>query len=129
MTEGPFGHAHVNADAQRVDPASLFATVQRLIRARRSCPEIGWSRPDVLDIDGAAGIGLRYSWRGNRLLTLHNLSDEPQTVEITPLIEGCEVRPVLRAGIDIDRTGDGLTLKLGAYGYEWLRLEAAAEGP
>ncbi|NDW05008.1 alpha-amylase family protein [Jiella pacifica] len=127
VTDGPFGYAHVNADAQRIDPTSLFATVQRLIRARRSCPEIGWSRAEVLDIDGPSVIALRYSWRGNRLVTLHNLSDEPQTVEITPLIEGCEVRPVLRAGIDIDRTGDGLTLRLGAYGYEWLRLEAPAD--
>ena len=41
IQEGVFGYPAVNLQAQMQDPGSLLNRMERLIRVRRSCPEIG----------------------------------------------------------------------------------------
>ncbi|MCB8837318.1 alpha-amylase family protein [Aurantimonas sp. VKM B-3413] len=125
IADGPFSYAHVHAMGQHVDPASLFATTQRLIRARRSCPEIGWGQPQVVSGTPASVVALLYEWRGGRVLTLHNLADSPVEIDCSHVVGDDAVRPMLQAGIDIDRASNHSRIRLAAYGYEWLRLEPA----
>ena len=44
---------------------------------RKEVPEIGWGRFFVLPCDNPAILLLRYEWRNNAVLFVHNLGDEP----------------------------------------------------
>ena len=122
VPDGPFAPAHVNADTQRTDPHSLLWTTQRLIRARRSAPEIGWGELAVLDTGETSVIALLSTWKEGRVLTLHNLSDRPVTIACPDAVDPETVRPLLRSAIDIDRSKERPEIRLGAFGFEWLRL-------
>ncbi len=47
--DGEFAPEHVNVAAQRTDPESLLNWFERLIRLRKSAPEIGWGDFEFLD--------------------------------------------------------------------------------
>ncbi|MEF2073703.1 alpha-amylase family protein [Consotaella aegiceratis] len=127
IAEGPYGYTHVNAEAQRMDGASVLSTVERLIKIRRSCREIGWGEFQVLDHDCPSVLALRSDWRGGTVVTLHNLADHPVTVDLTGHLPSETTRPLLRQDIDVDvdRTDGRCVIRLGAYGFEWLRLDGA----
>jgi maltose alpha-D-glucosyltransferase/alpha-amylase len=75
--EGPFGFAHVNVAEQRRDPSSLLNWMERVIRMRKEVLEVSWGDFEVLPLDDNAILMVRYTWRGNAVMFLHNLSDAP----------------------------------------------------
>ncbi|WP_152045651.1 alpha-amylase family protein [Aureimonas psammosilenae] len=124
QADGPFTHRFVNAETQRTQPASLFSTIQKLIRVRRGCREIGWSEAEVLDAGDPAVLMLRAEWKGGTVLTLHNLAERPVTVDIGDAIGAdAQAHDLLKDGGELRPDADGrCLLRLPAYGYEWLRL-------
>ena len=120
--DGPFSYAHVHANGQRIDRESLFSIAQRLIRARRGATEIGWGDCRVVDTGETSVVALVSTWRGGRVLTLHNLADRPVTIDCTEIIGDAKASSLLNAGIDISRSEGETTLRLAAFGYDWLRL-------
>src|SRR5688572_14182152 len=82
VVEPPFDYPRVNVGAQRDAPGSLMEHVQRAIRTRRGCPEIGWGETQVLDTSESGVLALRYDWRGQTVITVHNLAD--RRVEVRP---------------------------------------------
>jgi maltose alpha-D-glucosyltransferase/alpha-amylase len=112
--EGPFGPQAVNVAAQRLRPRSLLRIVQRLLRVRRGCPEIGWGEWEVLDAPDAL-LALRHRWRGGEVVTLHNLG--PAAVEVSGIVpETCHL---LIDGWGDDTPCDG---PLPPRGWRWLRV-------
>ncbi|MBA3518858.1 MAG: trehalose synthase [Rhizobiales bacterium] len=77
IADGEFDYRKVNIAAQRDAPGSLMEHMQRLIRTRRSCPEIGWGECKVLPTEAASVLALSYHWRGQTVVTAHNLADKP----------------------------------------------------
>jgi maltose alpha-D-glucosyltransferase/alpha-amylase len=75
-----FGFERVNVADQRRDPASLLNWTERVIRARKECPEISWGDFRVLRTNVPEVLALRYDWRGTSLVTVHNFSDRRQKV-------------------------------------------------
>ncbi len=69
-----FGYQSVNVAAQRRDSASLLNWTERIIRARKECPEIGWGEFTVLRTNVTEVLAIRYDWRDTSLVTLHNFS-------------------------------------------------------
>ncbi|MGR3634200.1 MAG: alpha-amylase family protein [Limimaricola soesokkakensis] len=124
VEDGPFGFHETSVAAQRGRPGSLLTRVQQLVRCRRACPEIGWGDTAVIDGLPEALLGLVSSWRGSRVLTLHNLSDEALTC--APEIEGASHLVALLGGPD-EATGDPLApgdeIALPGYGYRWFRVD------
>jgi maltose alpha-D-glucosyltransferase/alpha-amylase len=53
---------------------------ERVIRARKECPEISWGDFRVLRTNVPEVLALRYDWRGTSLVTVHNFSDRRQKV-------------------------------------------------
>src|SRR3712207_6749471 len=49
VERGPFGYPRVNVADQKRDPASLLNWMERMIRARKECPEIGWGAWQILE--------------------------------------------------------------------------------
>ncbi|HET8954016.1 MAG TPA: hypothetical protein VFN44_26065, partial [Solirubrobacteraceae bacterium] len=116
-----WGPDRVNVAAQRRDPGSLLNWMERLVRRRRECPELGWGRAEVLDAGQSAVLCHRADWDGSTVLALHSFADrrldarvalEPEVVQAVDLFDGEHATPA-----------DGtLTVPLDPYGARWLRL-------
>ena len=72
----------VNVASQRHDPASLLNWMERMIRLRKECHEIGWGTPTRLSTGEGCVFAHRYDWEGRALLFAHNLAFEPKVVEL-----------------------------------------------
>ena len=95
---------------------------ERMIRALRECPEIGAGQCRPIDVDLPPGV-LAYRADGPAGATafLHNLGEQPSTVDLSSLAE--EATGLDQPLADQDYPLDDLSkLQLGRYGYRWLRL-------
>jgi maltose alpha-D-glucosyltransferase/alpha-amylase len=81
--EGPYGFQHINAAQQRRDPDSMLNWTERIIRMRKELPEIGWGEVEILDTGDDAVLGVRYDWRNNSGLFLHNFAGDPREIEFS----------------------------------------------
>ena len=125
ISNGAYGYQHINAAEQRRDPNSLLNWTERIIRMRKEVPEVGWGDFEVLTTRDPAVLAIRYDWRNNAVLFVHNLDAVPREVEFSTGLRGDEARLLInlltedhsRAG------GDGKHhLLLEAYGYRWYRV-------
>jgi maltose alpha-D-glucosyltransferase/alpha-amylase len=103
------GYQAVNVAAQRRDKDSLLNWTERMIRARKECPEIGWGEFTVLRTNVPEVLGMRYDWRDTSLLTLHDFSNREQTVD-------------LKVGSARDGTH---RIRMSEYAWRWFRVGAA----
>ncbi len=121
--------AAVNVHDQRQDEHSLLNWMERLIRRRRECPEIGWGAWQVLEADQKAVFGLRYDWGERILFALHNLSAKPCTATLTPG-RGPDWQSLAhqfgRGDYELRRDGS-LVVELEGYGSRWLRVRRAGD--
>jgi maltose alpha-D-glucosyltransferase / alpha-amylase len=125
ISEGAYGYQHVNAAEQRRDPNSLLNWTERIIRMRKEVPEIGWGDFEVLSIRDPAVLAIRYDWRNNSVLFVHNLDAVPREVAFSTGLKGDEGRLLINLLTeDHSRAGeDGKHhLLLEAYGYRWYRV-------
>src|SRR3954467_14938834 len=80
IEEGPYGYQRINAAFQRRHPESLLNWTERIMRMRKEVPEIGWGDFAVLKVKDPAVLAMRYDWRNNSVVILHNLHEEPREV-------------------------------------------------
>jgi maltose alpha-D-glucosyltransferase/alpha-amylase len=73
VEEGPFGFREVNVARQRRDPHALLNWMERLIRRRRECPELGWGDWSLLPAGDSAVFAHRVDWDGSTVVAVHNL--------------------------------------------------------
>jgi maltose alpha-D-glucosyltransferase/alpha-amylase len=122
---GPYAYEHVNAAAQRRDPHSMLNWTERIIRMRKEVPEVGWGDFKVIETRERAVLVLRYDWRNNSVLFVHNLDDKPHEVsfavglkdESDKLLVNLLSEAHSRAGEDGKHR-----LLIEAYGYRWFRV-------
>ena len=62
--------------------------MERIIRMRKEVPEIGWGDFTVLKARGTEILALRYDWRNNSVVIVHNFSAEPKEVWVDVGMEG-----------------------------------------
>ncbi len=129
ISGGDFGHETLNVEAQRRDPDSLLAWMERMLHTLRECPEFGIGTCTSLDTGDPAVLALRYDAPGGVMLSLHNLSAKRRTVDLgaQPGQEGDPVEVFADHRYDpprLDLTG----VDLAGYGYRWLRLRETPGG-
>ena len=125
ISEGPYSYHHVNTAEQRRDPKSLLNWTERIVRMRKEIPEVGWGEFEVLPIRNPAVLAIRYDWRNNSVVFLHNLSDSPREVAFSTGVRGSEGRVLVNLLSDNHSRAskDGKhRLLLEAYGYRWYRV-------
>jgi len=118
LADGPFGFPRVNVAAQRRDPESLMNWIERLIRRRRECPELGWGAWSLLEQADEAVFALRTDWGDSCIVTLHNLAGRDAEAAV-PLDDGDATL------VDLFGTGDlpaGASVTLAPYGQRWFRV-------
>lgn len=125
ISEGPYGYEKVNVAEQRRDPGSMLNWMERIIRMRQETQEIGWGDFEILDMGTKSVLGMRYTWRNNSVLFLHNFHPE-----------GCSVAFRSAAAPDVpdklvnllsdDHSQAGADgrhhVTLEPYGYRWYRV-------
>jgi maltose alpha-D-glucosyltransferase / alpha-amylase len=123
IEEGVWSHEHVNVEAQRREPGSLLNWTARMIRLRKECPEIGWGRCTVLESGSPHVLALRYDWRGNSVLVVHNFDEKPHEAEIVPDVEGADrLSNLLRAEEHRADPRGVHRIALDALDYRWFRV-------
>ena len=118
-----YGYRRVNVADQRRDPASLLNLTERIIRARRECPEISWGEFRVLRTTEPHVLALRYDWRETSLVTLHNLGSQAAKVRFKVGVPRDELMVDLFADRHSRVRNDGMhVIPLDGYGWRWYRV-------
>jgi maltose alpha-D-glucosyltransferase/alpha-amylase len=119
---GAYGYERINAADQRRDTQSLLNWTERMIRMRKETPEFGWGDFHVVETGNHGVLALRYSWRDNDVLALHNFLDE--TVEIAVQLGGDAGKTLVSLFTDArsEQPRGRHKLVLEPYGYQWYRM-------
>ncbi|KQQ71191.1 trehalose synthase [Rhizobium sp. Leaf321] len=121
--EGPYGFDHVNVAIQRRDPDSMLNWTERMIRMRKEAPEIGWGTFECLDTGDDGVLAMRYDWRDNALVILHNFHDRPVEITFDVGLEDAG-KNLIDIADDSDSTADDTGkhhIVIEPYGYRWYR--------
>ena len=125
ISHGRFGYRKVNVAAQRADSDSFLYWIERIIRTRRECPELGWGRHTVVETGDPAVLVTRSEENGDVVLAVHNLSRRPASVDLRlTRDETRRLEPLLhdaRSEVPARHRGH---VELAGYGYVWYRLPA-----
>ena len=124
VSGGAYGFEHVNVAEQRRDPNSLLNWMERVIRMRKEVPEIGWGDFTVLRAGGPDVFALRYEWRNNSVVFVHNLSSNPKEVWLDSGLEGedgTRLINLLSGEHSIADARGKHCILLEGYGYRWYR--------
>jgi maltose alpha-D-glucosyltransferase/alpha-amylase len=123
ISEGPYGFEHINVAAQKRDPNSLMDWMERIIRMRKEVPEIGWGDFSILATGKPEVLAVRYEWRNNSVLFVHNFSAVPTEVTFaaSAKLDGQLVNLLSDEHSTRDTSGKH-TVLLEPYGYRWFRI-------
>jgi maltose alpha-D-glucosyltransferase / alpha-amylase len=123
IDKGPYSYRAVNVEAQRRDPGSLLRWTSRMIGVRKQCPEIGWGEWKLLGTRSPQVLAMRYTWRGNSLVIVHNFDEKPHEAFIRPGVEGGDRLASLLDDNHSEAGQGGLhRITLDAYDYRWYRV-------
>jgi maltose alpha-D-glucosyltransferase / alpha-amylase len=123
ISGGVYGFEHVNVAQQRRDPESLMNWMERMIRMRKEAPEVGWGEFSVLQTGTPEVLAMRYDWRNNSVVVVHNLSATPREIRLDVSVEesGCLANLLSGDNSNADASGKHCVL-LEPYGYRWFRV-------
>jgi maltose alpha-D-glucosyltransferase/alpha-amylase len=129
----PYDFQKVNVMAQKADPDSLWHTIQRMIHLRKKHPTLAEGEVDWLDCKTDAVLAFYRTLGNERLLAIHNLSHNPQSVFLHPfpikkewidLLTNQSFNDWVKGNGDPDEIQsfkDHLQLNLSPYQYLWLK--------
>jgi len=126
IKEGAFGYQKVNAADQHRDRESFLSWMQQLIRVRKSCPEIGWADPQILECGSEDVLVLRNEWDGGEVVTIHNLSRDERAVRIPLDPQDLERMEIILSPDGLpewdQKTGE---ITMGGHGFLWIRVRTS----
>jgi maltose alpha-D-glucosyltransferase/alpha-amylase len=125
IDDGVYGFEHVNVAAQRRDPNSLMNWMERIIRMRKEAPEIGWGDFSFLATRSPKVLAMRYEWRDNSVVCVHNLGPEPREVRFHLAVADGEPNMLVNLLSNDHSNADGNgwhRVLMEPYGYRWYRM-------
>jgi trehalose synthase len=120
VEDGPFAFSEVNVTSQRRDPDSLLNWMERLIRRRRECPELGWGTWSLLNTGDSAVFAQRSDWEDSTIVAVHNFADRDARARLVIEGEGALVDLFEHDEHELD--GGEVELDLPPYGAAWFRV-------
>jgi len=128
ISGGPYGFENINAAIQRRDPESLLNWTERIIRMRKEVPEIGWGDFAIIKCADPAVLIMRYDWRNNSVLFIHNLDSKPREIKFSAGLRASNaaagrllVNLLSEDHSRSDKQGRH-RLVIEGYGYRWFRV-------
>ena len=125
IDKGPYGYEHVNVAKQRRDPNSMLNWTERIVRMRKEVPEVGWGDFKVIATRDPAVLVIRYDWRNNSVLFVHNMHEQPREVSFTTGLPGVTGNDLINLLSEDHSHADDRskhTLMLEGYAYRWYRV-------
>ena len=122
VEDGVWSYRRVNVGAQQRDPDSLLRWFTRMIRLRKEVPEIGWGDWRILDTRTPGTLAMRYDWRGNSVVILHNFNSSPCEVRLRVDGPGGDRLVDLLVDQEVVSAEGRHKIALDAYGYRWFRV-------
>ena len=125
ISGGPYGFEHVNVAEQRRDPNSMLNWIERIIRMRKEVPEVAWGDFAPVRTGTPEVLALRYDWRNNSVLFVHNLGAAPREIRLHPGAEGENdslLVNLLSGDHSAPDSGGVHRVLLEPYGYRWYRI-------
>jgi maltose alpha-D-glucosyltransferase/alpha-amylase len=125
---GPYGYEHINAAIQRRHPESLLNWTERIIRMRKEVPEVGWGDFVIIASGDRSVLIMRYDWRDNSVLFVHNLDARPREVVFSVGLDeaDAEQNKLLINLLSEDHShadDSGMhRIIIEPYGYRWYRV-------
>jgi len=90
---------------------------------RKEVPEIGWGAFEVLKTNDPAVLGIRYDWRNNSVLFLHNFAHDPRDVQFSVGVDNDDELINLLGEEHSKKNKRGRhEVCLDGYGYRWYRV-------
>lgn len=74
ISSGEYSYKQINVANQRREPESLLNWMERAIRLRKECPELGWGDWCILETDNPSVFAHRCEWQGSVVIAIHNFS-------------------------------------------------------
>jgi maltose alpha-D-glucosyltransferase/alpha-amylase len=96
--------------------------IQRLVRTRRACPELGWGKWRIVDDTPDSVLALIFKWRERKLLTIHSLGEQPCEVRLDLGADAAMLKPLLGSGDDLSARSADEPIRLEEYGFRWFRM-------
>jgi maltose alpha-D-glucosyltransferase/alpha-amylase len=125
IDKGPFGYQHVNVAMQRRDANSMLNWTERMIRMRKEVPEIGWGDFAIIATRNPAVLVMRYDWRNNSVLFVHNLDEKPCEVSFAVGLKTEQDQHLINLLTEDHSHADDKGkhhLMLEAYAHRWYRV-------
>jgi maltose alpha-D-glucosyltransferase/alpha-amylase len=128
VTGGPYGYEHINAAIQRRHSDSFLNWTERIIRMRKEVPEVGWGDFTVISSRDPSVLIMRYDWRNNWVLFVHNLDDKPREITFSVGLEDEDAEHgrllINLLSEDHSRADDQgrHRLVIEGFGYRWYRV-------
>lgn len=122
IADGAYAFTYINAAVQRRDPNSLLNWTERIIRMRKECPEIGWGAWRALRTGSPCILALRYDWRGNAVLVIHNFASKAHSVTLRADRAGERLVNLFTEQHSVADAKGKHRIALEAYGYRWFRV-------
>jgi trehalose synthase len=122
VVTGKFGPANVNVAEQRRDPDSLLNWMEKLIRRRKESPEFGWGDVTLIETGAAGLFAHRCDWEDSTVIAVHNLGESRAQATIDVGEDAVAIDDLLEAREHVVAKGGQLEVRLGKYGYLWLRV-------
>jgi maltose alpha-D-glucosyltransferase/alpha-amylase len=123
ISEGPYGFGCVNVADQRRKPDSILNWMERIIRMRKEIPEIAWGTFRFLPTKTPQILAMRYDWRDNSVLCIHNLKADPSEVHLSlHQEENCTLVNLLSEGHSTPEKNGRHCILMEPYGYRWFRI-------
>jgi maltose alpha-D-glucosyltransferase/alpha-amylase len=125
IDKGAYGYEHVNAATQRRDPGSMLNWTERIIRMRKEVPEVGWGAFEVITTGDPAILIIRYDWRNNSVLFVHNLDEQPREIAFATGLPGDSGKLLVNLLAENHSRADARgrhKLVIEPYGYRWYRI-------
>jgi maltose alpha-D-glucosyltransferase/alpha-amylase len=123
LNDEVYGYQRLNVASQRRDPQAFVNWTERIIRMRKECPEIGWGDWKILRTSTPAVLAMRYDWRGNSVLMIHNFDDSPHGIRLRVGVQGSGELINLLSHDHSRADAKGVHhIAMEAYGYRWYRV-------
>jgi maltose alpha-D-glucosyltransferase/alpha-amylase len=126
ITDGPFGTgAGVDVENQQREAGSLLHWMERLVRTRKQCPEIGWGTWEILETGDPGVFAHRCTWSGGTVVAVHNLAGRPAAVRLDLKEQHQEKLVELLGDQPYELVEVGAQIDLEPWGYRWFRIGGA----
>jgi maltose alpha-D-glucosyltransferase/alpha-amylase len=122
ISDDEYGYHKVNVAVQQRDPNSLLNWMERLIRTRRQCPELGAGEYRVLQTDEPRVFVHRFDWGDRAVLLAHNLTHQSCSVTLDASSADEHLTDIFSDQSYEPINGHTKTIPLGAFGYRWFRV-------